>query len=185
MATRKLDIFDVIKNVDAKNVNFYSELSDEEKKAFVPFLVSRWLSGTSNARQVYFLNEIVNPFLFVSHIQRDHKELLWKLFTITGTGKPYKRSWIKLPKKDIAKPVSTKLVAQRYNYSLRDAADAMKCLTGNDILDIADDLGIQKEIISEVRKEWKGENLRADAVGLTKSTKPSKVSDPEQEFFEF
>lgn len=187
MAQYKLDIFEVIKNIDAKNTEFYSSLNDEGKKAFVPFLVTRWLSGTNNARQVYFLNEIVNPFLFVAHIQRDHKALLWLLLTITGSGKPYRRSWIGQPKKEVAKPASTRLVAQRYNYSLRDAADAIKCLTGNDILDIADELGVQKEVISEIRKEWKGEDLRADVVGLTQNTKSSKVSqsDDTQEFFEF
>ena len=35
---KKIDIFEMMENVDKKNRNYYNELTDEQKKAFMPYL---------------------------------------------------------------------------------------------------------------------------------------------------
>lgn len=189
MATKKppaLDIFRVIKHVDVKDIDFYRSLTDEERKAFAPVVISRWLSGTSNPQHVILLNEFVNPFIFVNHIQRNHKELIWLLYTITGSGKSARREWIAAPKREYNRPVSTKIVAQYYGYNLSHGSDALSCLTGNDVLDIAEDMGVQPDVIKEIRKEWKGEDLRPEVYSSKgKKTKAKDVSSADQQFLEF
>lgn len=186
MAERKLDIFRVLKALDTKDVNFYANLSEEERKEFQPFLVTRWMSGISSARQVVFINELVNPYLFVTHIQRDHKDLLWRLMTLVTTGKSQRYFWNKLPgRASTSKPVSTKLLADKYNYSLREASDALECLSGNDILDLAEEMGVQSDDLAKIRKEFKDETLKADSI-KTKSKKEKKKSAAEEtDLFEY
>lgn len=179
----KLDIFDLLKHVDRKDTSYYSKLSDEQKKAVAWPVVIRWMSSVSNPYPVYVINEVVNPYIFVKSFYQDHRELLWYLLTISSTGKSQYRQYIKAPARDVSKPISSKVVAQKYKCSLRHASDAVQCLTGNDILDIAEDLGLQRDTLSEIRKEWKGEDLRPDIVGSNK--KPPSKQTVEQSFFEF
>ena len=182
MTDRKLDIFRVLKQADLKNVDFFEKLTDEEKKAFQPFLVARWLSGTYNARQVFFLNEFVNMLVFSL---ANHKQLLWQLMTICTSGKPQRYVWNKLPSKTTtSRPVSAQVVAKHFGYSIQDAVEAMQCLTGNDVLDIADRLGIQSDDLAKIRKEYKDEALKADVVGKTR-TKGGPRNEKAKEFFDF
>jgi hypothetical protein len=182
MADHKLDIFRVLKQADLKNAEFYEKLTDDERKAFQPFLVARWLSGTYSARQIYFLNEIVNQLVFSL---AGHKQLLWHLLTICTSGKPQRYVWNKLPSKTlISRPVSTKTVADYYNYSTQKAAEALQCLSGNDVLAIAEAIGLQAEEVAKIRKEYKDEQLKTDPLDSIKKTK-KKHERTQDDFFEF
>lgn len=153
MAEYKLDIFKLIKEISKKNIAYYDTLSDEEKKAFAPLIVSRWLSGIQNKQQVYLINAIVNPFLFD---MSQHKKLLYYLMTICTNGKDQKYTWNKLPsKKNVSKPISTQVVSEYFNYSTKDAVEALKILSPENILLYADELGKQPDEISKIKKELK------------------------------
>lgn len=182
MTEPKLDIFRVLKQADLKNVEFYEKLTDEERKAFQPFLVTRWLSGTYSARQIYFLNEIVNQLVFSL---ANHKQLLWQLLTICTLGKPQRYVWNKLPSKtSVSRPASTRVIADYYHYSTRRAAEALECLSGNDVLAIAETLGLETEDLTKIRKEYKGEQLKTDYLASITKTK-NKHERIQDDFFEF
>lgn len=183
MAERKLDIFRVLKEADLKHTDFYASLTEEERKNFLPFLVTRWLSGTPNRRQIIFLNELVNPFTF-SLV--GHKELLWKLMTVCTSGKPQRYFWNKLPSKaNSSKPISVQVVAEYFQLPTKDAQEAIACLSGNDVLDMAEELGRQPEEIAKLRKEYKGEELRSDGTKQTRKKKKEVVEAAQGDFFEF
>lgn len=149
----KLDIFRVLAALDDKDVSFHSNLTEAEQKAFQPFLVMRWMSGTSDARQVYFINEFVNPYAFSLP---SHKGLLWQLLTLSNSGKKRRYVWNKLPSSSTSsKPVSTKIVAEYYKYSMKDAAAALAILSHADIVDIATEMGVQPDELSKIKKEYK------------------------------
>lgn len=153
MSNKTLDIFRVLNNVDSKDASFLSSLSDEERKAFQPFLVQRWLSGTLSARQVYFLNEIVNPYVFSLP---NHKLLLWQLMTLCTSGKPQRYTWHKLPGGGgTSKPVSTRVVADYLGYSTKDATQALLLLSRDDVLSYATELGRQSDDMAKIKKEIK------------------------------
>ena len=149
----KLDIFRVLGAANKKDRAFISNIDEDEVKALQPFLVMRWMSGTSDARQVYFINEFVNQYAFTL---TTHKTLLWQLLTVANSGQNQKYQWLKLPARSTSsKPVSVDAIKRMYKYNTSDANDALKLLDVDDVLDIAADVGMQPDEISKIVKEWK------------------------------
>jgi len=153
MTERKLDIFRVLGHINKKDKHFYGSLTDEEQKGFAPLVVQRWLSGTNDPAQIIFLNELVNPFVF--NIQK-HKELIYQLMTICTDGHFSKYSYPKQkPKKSSLMPTTLKVIKQYFTYSSTDAYEALSLLSDTDILTYADELGMQKEDITKIKRELK------------------------------
>ncbi len=149
----KLDVFQVLSQIDKKNTPFYDNLTEEEQKGFVPFVTMRWLTGTSSAYQVVFINELVNPFMFSLG---SHKDLLYKLMTVCTTGKTQRYSWNKtVSKKTTNTPQLVSLIKQYYGYNNLEAIDALTILDKADLLDIAERLGKQKDEMVKINQELK------------------------------
>src|SRR2546426_9296481 len=77
---RKLDIFEVLRNADMGNKDYYANLDEESKKGFAPIVAMRWFSSApdSSAHQEYLLlmtNEILNLNFWAL---QNHPELQWK-----------------------------------------------------------------------------------------------------------
>jgi hypothetical protein len=149
----KLDIFQTLNHISKKDRNFFRDLTDEEKKAFQPLIVMRWLTGTNDARQVYFINELVNPFVFSMY---NHKELIYYLMTTCTSGKNQRYNWTKSSsKKSSSTPLSVSVIKDYFNYSTMHAIEALPMLSNDDILEYAEQLGRQKEDITKIKKELK------------------------------
>ena len=150
---RKLDIFQLLNGLSKKDLKAYHNLSDEEKKEVLPLIVMRWMSGTDDARQVFFLNELVNPFVFPFY---KHKELLVDLLSICGPGSSRRYQWNKaLSKKKANKPKSVEVIKQYFGYNTVDANDAVSILSADTIMDYANQLGWLTDEISKLKKELK------------------------------
>lgn len=153
MATPKLDIFRVLNAANDKNVNFYRNLTEEEQKAFMPFVVARWLSGTNDARQVIFIGELLNGFTFTL---QQHKELLWYLITICSSGRRQKYTWNKLPGQTVAsKPMAVQVLMEYYGYSTAQANEALPLLDKEDVIAMAEELSYQTDELTKLKKEFK------------------------------
>lgn len=176
-AERKLDIFKVLNAANARKHEFYAQLTDEEKKGFAPSVVARWMTGTSDARQVFFINEFLNPYLFSLY---KHPQLLWQLMTVCNSGKNQRYVWNKLPsKKEVGKSNAIRLICEYFKYSVSDAADALQILTKDQVLDIAAHMGWQPDDITKLKRELKGSDDDD-----SKPTKTKKV-DPVKDLMEF
>ena len=150
---RKLDIFQLLNGLSKKDLEAYHSLSEEEKKEVLPLIVMRWMSGTNDARQVFFLNELVNPFVFPFY---KHKDLLVNLLSICGPGSPRRYQWTKaLSKKKATKPKSVEVIKQYFGYNTVDANDAFSILSADVIMDYANQLGWQPDEIAKLKKELK------------------------------
>ena len=148
---RKLDIFQVLDHISRKDTKYYRNLTEEEQKAFMPLVVMRWLSGTSSGRQVYFINELVNPSVFTNH---QHKELLYYLLTICAPGEKRRYFWNKtLSKKSTSCPTTVSVIREYFGYSTTEALEALPLLTDIDILLYAENLGRQKDDVTKIKKE--------------------------------
>lgn len=153
MTERKLDIFRVLGAADKKQASFYASLTDEERKEMQPFLVARWLSGTSDAAQVMLLNEYVNPYSFSL---TKHKELLWQLITIADSGKQRRYTWLKQPSKpESGRPNAIKVLREYYSYSIDEATAALAVLSRAQVVSLAEELGWQAEEIAKIKRELK------------------------------
>lgn len=155
MAERKLDLFGLLGAISEKNLTYYEELPDESKKEFQPFVIMRWLTGTHSKRQVYFLNAVVNPFVF--DLGQHHKLLMYYLLTLCTSGKQQRYTWTKPPSATKVSKLVLTVICDYFAYTKRQAIDAAKLLSSEDILDYAEQLGWQKEDITKLKKEFKSD----------------------------
>ena len=151
MSEHKLDIFDVLGNIQRKRVGYYDQLSPEEQKTIQPYVLMRWLS--SDQSNVVILNEVVNPYAFSL---TKHKDLLWKLLIVSGSGRYARLQWNKGPSKRTT-GVSTciRVIQQAFGYSERHALDVLATLTSKQVLELAEMLGVTSDDMAKVKKELK------------------------------
>lgn len=145
----QLDIFQVLGKIDVQDAHYYTKLDSQQQKAFQPYVVQRWLSGTKSPGQIVFLNELVNPYVFSLY---GHKQLLYQLMTICTDGSRKKYNWVK-PQKSAKNPLTIDVVCTFFNYGLREAKDVIPSLSKQQIIDYAEQLGYEKEQITKLKKE--------------------------------
>lgn len=150
----KLDIFKTLERIDRKDRKFWDSLTEEERKGFTPFVVIQWLTGTKDPAQIYFLNEMVNPFIFEFG---KHPELLYDLMLICSTSKKCYQ-WIK-KKKTVKFPKSIDVIKRYFGYSSAHSKDTLKCFSDSDIFEMAEELGYQKEELKILKKETNEINI--------------------------
>jgi hypothetical protein len=95
----EFDLFQSIENIDRKNYDYYSSLTEEQRKKFVPYMITHWISAVKGKKELeaYYListNLTVNKHLFNEHVQ-NHPELQWLMLCAAspGIGKQF-HQWI-------------------------------------------------------------------------------------------
>ena len=164
MAERPLDIFHVLEQADTKQYDMYQNLSDNEKKAYAPLVVQRWLSGTYNKNQIIMINELVNPYVFALS---QHKDLLWRLTTICTSGTKSKYSWNKTKTDGSNDTECIKCIKKYFKYNTKDALVVFKTIDKLLIIDMAEELGYSDVDLNKIRKE----------LGLVSSKKSKNKKD--------
>lgn len=154
MATAKLDIKRELAAIDSRNYSFYENLTDEERKAFSPYVLMCYSSNVQGDRDIqeWFI-EMTNELVNKDHwsLSKKHKALIWKLYAGIGIGStmyhPYMAS---MGKKEKANKIE-KLIAE-LNPTMK--MSEVKLLSGmmnkTDIDLLFDDLGFDKK----QRKEY-------------------------------
>jgi hypothetical protein len=152
--TRKfsLDIFDLLGQLNNPRAgDIYSKLSEDEKKGFAPLVVMRWMSGTSDQRQIMMLNEVVNPYVFALG---KHPPLLMQLLQVASskTSKRYQWLGIKSKKKN---QQAMAVVAEYFDMSKREVRLLDPFPPEEEVMQMAEELGWQKEELAKLKKEYK------------------------------
>lgn len=166
MADHKLNIFQVLKEIDKKNVNFLSSLSTEDQKLFVPVVVTRWLTGTQHKQQVFLINELVNPYVFALY---KHPKLLFNLMTVCSSGKTQRYQYAKNNNSHSNKPTTIKTLQQYFGYSFKEAKRYVGILPPNELIEMAEELGWQQQDLNKLRTEL-GFPLTKEQKSKSKST---------------
>lgn len=149
----KLDIKRELKAVDTRDYDFYNNLTDEEKKAFSPYILMRYTSNVQGESwlQEWFLertNEFVNKDHWV--LSKNHKPLLWKLFAATGVGETKYHPYLAAGKKEKANKIE-KLLAEIYpTMKLEDIKLMGSMMDDADKEELFDKMGFDKK----QRKEY-------------------------------
>jgi hypothetical protein len=93
------DLFEAISAIDRKDYDWYSKLSEEQKKKFVPYMMLHWISAVKGKAELqqYYLQSVdhhANKYYFNENIQK-HPELQWLMLCAAspGIGKQY-HQWI-------------------------------------------------------------------------------------------
>jgi hypothetical protein len=154
MATAKLDIQRELRAVDQKSYHFYDDLTDEEKKAFSPYILMRY---TSNVKmddrdiQEWYL-EMTNEMVNKNHwdLSKNHKVLLWKLFAATGTGVNCYHPYLASGKKEKANKIEKLLVQLYPAMKMSEIKMLAKMMDKKDCEELFDKMGFDKK----QRKEY-------------------------------
>ena len=144
MSDDKLDIFEVLTNINKKNYHYYSNLSDRMKSLFSPYLVYQWMTSTNDPLQMMLLDQLVSNKLFVLN---NHKELLYKLLCITTNGNQ-RYSWIY---KKSANNEKINVIAMYLGCSKREAKLHSDFFSSNDVKEMLFDMGFQDDEIKKLK----------------------------------
>jgi hypothetical protein len=145
--TDKLNIGYEMAQFDAKNRDFFDDLSDDEKRKFSPFLMIRWgstVSGDFDIQAYYLMsvNERLNKHFF-DIPAAEHKKFQWLLATTVSPGLGKQRhTWISGTKKDSTNNKSIKLLRELYPHYRDDEIELLaKINDKNDLKQLARDHG--------------------------------------------
>lgn len=147
----KLDIFELLTKLNnPKSGDIYEKLSDEERKGFAPLVVMRWMSGTSDERQIMLLNEFVNTKVFPL---AKHPRLLMRLLHVASSKTNKRYSWlgIKSKKKNVE---ALKVVQEYFDMSEREVKELNPFPPKEEVLQMAEALGYQKDELAKLKKEY-------------------------------
>jgi len=127
------DLFEALAAIDKKDYAYYDRLTEEQKKKFVPFMMTHWMSavkGNSNLQQYYIMStsEYANKYLFNENVQK-HPKLQWLMLCASspGLGKQF-HQWIPHIREKVSKykePAKIKEIKEYYTkvYPKASAAD--------------------------------------------------------------
>jgi hypothetical protein len=153
MATAKLDIKRELGAVDQKNYDFYDKLTDEERKAFSPYILMRYTASVQGDRDIqeWFL-EMTNEMVNKNHweLSKNHKALLWKLFAATGAGVNCYHPYLAAGKKEKANKIEKLLVELYPAMKMAEIKMMAKMMDKKDITELFDKMGFDKK----QRKEY-------------------------------
>lgn len=146
----KLDIFVLLEQINSGNYEYFSGLTPEQQKGFAPSVVARWLCGTSDLAQIYLMNKAANPYLFSLG---KHPDLLYRLM-VAAASKVRGRRYYWLPVASAGKQsMQRRAIMEYYGYSTREFAQMFVRPKAADIMDMAEQLGWDKEDIAKLKKE--------------------------------
>lgn len=91
------ELFPALEALDKKNYDYYSSLSEEQRRKFVPYMMLHWSSTVkSNLAEYYLLSTDIhaNKYMFNERVQQ-HPELQWLMLCAVspGRGKQF-HQWI-------------------------------------------------------------------------------------------
>ena len=148
---RALDIFQLLGEIDRKKFDLWDKLTEEQRKEFSPLITMRWMAGTTSQQQIILLNEIINVAVFNLP---EHKELMLKLMTVCSDGSQKRYAWndYKMAKGS-KKKTAVDLIASHYNLSSKEAEDSLRLFTSEEILELGEMYGLQKDEMKLLKKE--------------------------------
>jgi len=157
----KLDMFELLSALDRRDFKFYSNLTDEQKKAFAGIVAMRWMSVIPDRNQelcefyIQMVNGAANKHFWNSEMQK-HPELQYLVLAVSGIGTKQRHEWIKGPAKK-NKNKTLKLLSEYYPTANDEELLMFYDMNDMDeIIQIAKMLGHQDSQIKELKKELKG-----------------------------
>jgi len=152
MKEKALDIFELLGSLGSRDLFIWDKLDEAQRKGFAPLVVMRWLSGVNDPARVVFVNVTMNKNVFP--LQK-HPSLLMKLGAASCRGTENKRcQWLK-QKKSKNDRASVAVVARYYECSKREATMHMRHLSIQDLVQMAEEMGMEKAEIDKIKKEDK------------------------------
>lgn len=154
----KLDIMTVLEAADRGVKDFYTNLTEEERKSFAPRVLIRWLSAVSDKSDfkhysILATNDLVNLGLW--SLSR-HPELIWLLMTVAGTGRKQYHTWIPQSKAASSTPRLDAFIGQHWPHTNATERSMLKNIkTAEEWLELARGSGMDDRSVKELKDELK------------------------------
>ena len=150
----KLSINNEMAQLDAKNIDFYDELTDEERKKFSTYLMLRYaasVQGSADLQEWYLraTNDRINQNFF--DLNR-HPKLQWLLCTTVSPGMgPQRHYWQASKKKDSSNSKAIKFIVKLYPHIKEDEAELLASINSEkELKELAKKMGMTDQ---EIKKE--------------------------------
>lgn len=150
----KLSINNEMAQLDAKNYDFYDELTEEERKKFSTYLMLRYaasVQGSPDLQEWYLraTNDRVNQNFF--DLNR-HPKLQWLLCTTVSPGMGQQRHyWQAAKKKDSANNKAVKFIIRLYPHIKQDEAELLAEINSDkELKELAKQMGMTDQ---DIKKE--------------------------------
>ncbi|MDA8882938.1 hypothetical protein N9I00_00865 [bacterium] len=147
----KLPLNDILNAIDRRDYDWYSRLSDDDKKQWSSWLFLRYTSSIKGAyaeEAILATNEFVNKHYVDLY---KHDELIWKLMCLTGSGKKQYHEWIKPPNSNKKKDTISEFIRDTYPHMKADEIELYRNInTDTDIKRMAINIGIDDKSIDEI-----------------------------------
>lgn len=157
----KLDMFkQVLPAIDRRDFGFYGRLTEDQQKAYQPYVVMRWMSATTDNGDMHKyhvgnVNDFVNTDFWSLN---NHPELQHKLLCMAGVGQPQRHQWIKFMGGKRKKSAINEFLLEQNPMLRDDELDILKSQTSNEEFEAyIKGLGKQDAEVKKLMKEWKAE----------------------------
>lgn len=148
--SKKLDIIEVLNKIDDFSLDYFKQLTEEEKKSLPPYVLLQWLSNCKSEEQVLRINSLLNYYVF--DLGR-HPDLLYKLALLSSDGKPKKYKWIKKGSRGKKYSTTIKILRKYYKCSSAAALEYIPLLSYEDVEELALELGEQDDTLKKISNE--------------------------------
>ncbi len=159
MSDKKINLHQMLYNIDMTNSKWYDTLENEEKKSFSPYTAMRFVSnvqGQKAFKEHYILgvNDFANKHFAITQKHEGDSSLFWKLLSLVGIKKKMFHPWVKAPKGKGKKTTIDKLLTECYPNAKRDEIELLKAVNDKeDLKKEAKRLGWTDKEIKEIGKK--------------------------------
>lgn len=147
MSKDSFDLFAGLSSLGKKDYYWFDKLSADGQRAAAPFVIMRWLSGTSDEAQIVRLNTFVNSYVFSGALD---KSSIFKALAAASTGKSFRYTWLKGPSAK-AKRTAIDVICQYYEISSKEASTYS--IDNDSLIQMAEELGFDKDQLTKLSKE--------------------------------
>lgn len=147
MTDRKLDLFALLTSLDEHDFGAWSRLSEEERKEVSPYMLLRWLSGCNDPEQLVNLGHIAAPCIFEFGKKPELALMVLAACTVNG----HKRYKWTAPKTTPKASKAIDLIAAAYKMPRKHAVDVLPMFSKEEIVELAEAQGWQKDEIKELK----------------------------------
>jgi hypothetical protein len=135
-AAYKVPIEQVMAAVDLRNGDYYSKLSDEDRKSVNTYMAQRWASQVQGSREIQehylvTINDLSNIDYIATTSQ--HDEMRWRVIALCGLGSKLRHEFI--PPKGQKKDKLTAWLIERFPSLADEEIELFREINGNDFLE--------------------------------------------------
>ena len=159
MSDKKINLNQMLYNIDMANSKWFNTLESDEQKTFSPYTAMRFTSnvqGQKAFKEHYILavNDFANKHFGITQKHQGDSSLFWKLLSLVGIKKKMFHPWVKAPKGKGKKTVIDKLLIECYPNAKRDEIELLKVVNDKESLKKeAQRLGWTDKEIKEIGKK--------------------------------